>query len=225
MPATAKPCPTPATRPEPYLDCGSPERTVALIRSMLNSRKPPTALFAANNLTMRYILHALSAAGINIPRQIAVVGFDDFEMADVLQPSLTVVRQPVYQLGEVAANLLFQRISGSEAPKAGHRVTLPVELIVRCSCGCQPRTIKGAKELRPASVLSGPGGSGHNAVSRMTAHPAPAQAWFRSGSNQLNRKIGELCHFLRHIRVFAGREKRARNCFFSVGCPPGNHTH
>lgn len=140
--------------PEPYVDCGSPERTVALIRSMLNSRKPPTALFAANNLTMRYILHALSAAGINIPRQIAVVGFDDFEMADVLQPSLTVVRQPVYQLGEVAANLLFQRISGSEAPKAGHRVTLPVELIVRCSCGCQPKTIKGAKELRPVSALS-----------------------------------------------------------------------
>ncbi|MGC2298300.1 MAG: substrate-binding domain-containing protein [Acidobacteriaceae bacterium] len=74
-------------RPEPYVDCGSAERTVAVVRSMLNSRKPPTALFAANNLTMRYLLHALSAAAVNIPRQIAVAGFDDFEMADVLQPS------------------------------------------------------------------------------------------------------------------------------------------
>jgi LacI family transcriptional regulator len=136
--------------PDPYIDCGSPERTVALIRSMMNGRKPPTALFAANNLCMRYALRALSAAGIQIPRQIAVAGFDDFEMADVLQPSLTVIRQPIYQLGEVAANLLFQRISGSEASKAGHRLFLPVELVVRCSCGCQPRVPRAAKEERPA---------------------------------------------------------------------------
>lgn len=140
--------------PEPYVDCGSPERTVALIRSMLNSRKPPTALFAANNLTMRYVLHALSAAGVNIPRQIAVVGFDDFEMADVFQPPLTVVRQPAYQLGEVAANLLFQRISGTEAPKAGHRIILPVELVVRCSCGCQPRTLRSAKDEDTAASIT-----------------------------------------------------------------------
>jgi LacI family transcriptional regulator len=139
---------------EPYVDCGSPERTVALIRSMLNGRKPPTALFAANNLTMRYVLHALNAAGIHIPRQIAVAGFDDFEMADVFQPPLTVVRQPTYQLGEVAANLLFQRISGSDAPQVGHRVILPVELIVRCSCGCQPRTPKSAKEQHPTVALA-----------------------------------------------------------------------
>jgi LacI family transcriptional regulator len=139
--------------PEPYVDCGSAERTVAVVRSMLNSRKPPTALFAANNLTMRYLLHALSAAAVNIPRQIAVAGFDDFEMADVLQPSLTVIRQPVYQLGEVAANLLFQRLSGHEVPKAGHRVMLPLELVVRSSCGCQPRTIKSAKEQNPPAPL------------------------------------------------------------------------
>ena len=82
--------------PEPYIDCGSPERTAALIRSMLNSREPPTALFAGNNLCMRYALHALSALGIHIPQQVAVAGFDDFEMADVLQPALTVVRQPIY---------------------------------------------------------------------------------------------------------------------------------
>ena len=117
---------------------------------MLNSPEPPTALFAGNNLCMRYALHALSASGIHIPQQIAMAGFDDFEMADVLQPALTVVRQPIYQLGEVAANLLFQRILGSEGPKPGHRVILPVELVVRCSCGCEPRTNKSAKEEQPA---------------------------------------------------------------------------
>jgi LacI family transcriptional regulator len=139
--------------PEPYVDCESQERTVALIRSMLNGRKPPTALFAANNLTMRYLLHALNAAGVHIPRQIAVAGFDDLELADVFQPALTVVRQPIYEMGEVAANLLFQRISGSAAPKVGHRVILPVELIVRCSCGCRPQTAK-SKELHPIAMTS-----------------------------------------------------------------------
>jgi LacI family transcriptional regulator len=144
--------------PQPYIECGSPEETAALLRSMLNSPEPPTALFAGNNLCMRYALHALSASGIHIPRQIAMAGFDDFEMADVLQPALTVVRQPIYQLGEVAANLLFQRILGSEGPKPGHRVILPVELVVRCSCGCEPRTHKSAKEEQPApGITSGQG--------------------------------------------------------------------
>jgi LacI family transcriptional regulator len=139
--------------PEPYIDCDSAERTVALIRAMLSSRNPPTGLFAANNLCMRYALHALRAAGVQIPQQIAVVGFDDFEMADVLQPSLTVVRQPIYQLGEMAANLLFQRISGTESAKAGHRLILPVELVVRCSCGCHPRTARSVKEEQPAATV------------------------------------------------------------------------
>lgn len=139
---------------QPYLDCESAERTEALILSMLNSRKPPTALFAANNLTMRYALHALSLAGIQIPRQVAIAGFDDFEMADVLQPSLTVVQQPVYQLGEVAANLLFQRISGSEEPKAGHRIVLPLKLIVRSSCGCPSRAERSFRNLNSPLAVS-----------------------------------------------------------------------
>lgn len=122
--------------PGPYLDSVSQEKTVALVRSMLNSRNPPTAFFASNNLTMRFLLHALNAVRVEIPRRVAVAGFDDFEMADVYQPPITVMRQPVYQIGEVAANLLFQRISGSEMTEAGHRVVLPLELIVRCSCGC-----------------------------------------------------------------------------------------
>lgn len=140
--------------PAPYTGCDSPEQTVAVVRSMLDSRRPPTALFVANNLTMRYVLHALNAAGVSIPRQIGLAGFDDFELADVLQPSLTVIRQPVYQIGEVAANLLFERIAGGDFIKGGHRVLLPLELVVRRSCGCQPRPVKGAKE-HPAAAQDG----------------------------------------------------------------------
>jgi LacI family transcriptional regulator len=114
---------------ESYIECGSPENTVTAVHSLLTESKPPTALFAANNLTMRYLLHALNVLRIDVPGQIALAGFDDFDIADVLQPALTVVRQPVYQVGEMAANLLFQRISRGEYPEKGHRVVLPTELV------------------------------------------------------------------------------------------------
>ncbi len=126
--------------PEPYIDCESSEKTIELMRSLLGSTKPPTAVFAANNLTMRYVLHAFNVLGIEVPRPIALAGFDDFELADVLHPALTVLRQPVYQMGEVAADLLFQRIRGEGGTAEGHRVLLPVELVVRRSCGCHVRS-------------------------------------------------------------------------------------
>ena len=125
--------------PDTYVECTSEEETVTTVHSLLTGSKPPTALFAANNLTMRYLLHAASVLRIDIPGQIALVGFDDFDIADVLQPALTVVRQPVYKVGEMAANLLFQRISRGEYPSKGHRVVLPVELVIRRSCGCHPQ--------------------------------------------------------------------------------------
>lgn len=121
---------------ESYIECTSEEETVTAVHSLLTGSHPPTALFAANNLTMRYLLHALNVLKVDVPAQIALAGFDDFDIADVLQPALTVVRQPVYQVGEMAANLLFQRISRGEFPTKGHRVVLPVELVIRRSCGC-----------------------------------------------------------------------------------------
>jgi LacI family transcriptional regulator len=124
--------------PETYIECKSGEDTVTAVHSLLTGSAPPTALFAGNNLTMRYLLHALNVLRLDVPDQIALAGFDDFDIADVLQPALTVVRQPVYQVGEMAANLLFQRISRGEFPAKGHRVVLSTELVIRRSCGCHP---------------------------------------------------------------------------------------
>jgi LacI family transcriptional regulator len=121
-----------------YIECASREETVSTLHSMLTGANPPTALFAGNNLTMRYLLHALNTLRIDVPIHIALAGFDDFDIADVLQPALTVVRQPVYQVGEMAANLLFQRISSGEYPGKGNRIVLPTELVIRRSCGCLP---------------------------------------------------------------------------------------
>lgn len=123
---------------EPYVECRSPEEAVKELGAVLRSQQPPTAIFAGNNLTMRYLLHALTTLHVQVPAQVALAGFDDFDVADVLQPTLTVVRQPVYRIGEVAANLLFERILRREFPSTGRRVVLPLELVVRCSCGCTP---------------------------------------------------------------------------------------
>lgn len=119
-----------------FIECPSQDETVTLVHSLLTESDPPTALFAGNNLTTRYVLHALNVLHVDVPGQIALAGFDDFDIADVLQPALTVVRQPVYRVGEMAANLLFQRISRGEFPSRGHRMVLPTELVIRRSCGC-----------------------------------------------------------------------------------------
>jgi LacI family transcriptional regulator len=126
---------------EPYttFDCSSEEATAELVASQLQSKNPPTAFFTANNLTTRYVLRALLESGIHVPEQVALIGFDDFELAEILHPTLTVVRQPASELGHVAANLLFDRIKRGEFPEEGNRIVLPVELVIRRSCGCKTR--------------------------------------------------------------------------------------
>lgn len=136
--------------PETYIDCTSPENTVTTVHSLLTEPDPPTALFAGNNLTMRYMLHALNVLRIDVPGKIALAGFDDFDIADVLQPALTVVRQPVYQIGEMGANLLFERISRGQFPTKGNRVVLPLELVIRRSCGCHMPVVDAGKTKQPA---------------------------------------------------------------------------
>jgi LacI family transcriptional regulator len=79
----------------------------------------------------------LQALGIYPPDGMALVGFDDFETADLLRPGITVVRQPNELLGRTAADVLFKRLSESRKSKAGKRTVLPVELIVRGSCGAR----------------------------------------------------------------------------------------
>lgn len=111
------------------------EDALVKVRELLSSKNRPTALFCANNLTTRHVLHSLQVFGIYPPNGIALVGFDDFETADLLRPGITVVRQPNELLGRTAADVLFQRLDDFRKPKAGKRTVLPVELIVRGSCG------------------------------------------------------------------------------------------
>ena len=94
----------------------------------------PAALVCANDELAVATMKALQHAGIRIPDDIAVVGWDDVMTARYVSPSLTTVRQPLYELGRAAATRLHERIA--VAPTAPEPLILPTELVLRTSCGC-----------------------------------------------------------------------------------------
>ncbi len=108
---------------------------LATLRELLSRGKAPSALFCGNNLTTRNALHALSELHIGVPESVALMGFDDFETADLLKPAVTVVRQPTTDMGRIGADLLFSRLRAEGRQIPCKRIVLPVELIVRESCG------------------------------------------------------------------------------------------
>jgi LacI family transcriptional regulator len=103
----------------------------AATRQLLRQRRPPDGLLFANNLMTVGGLRAIAEAGLAIPADIAVVGFDDAIWATALRPPLTVVAQPTYEIGQTAAKLLLRRVDGENFPP--RRVVLQAELIERAS--------------------------------------------------------------------------------------------
>lgn len=91
------------------------------------------AVFASNDSMALGALRALDEAGLRVPDQMAIVGFDDMPFAATTKPPLTTVRQPIAEIGEAAARMLVELVEGEAA---GHRqMILPTHLIVRESCG------------------------------------------------------------------------------------------
>ena len=104
---------------------------------LLEARRPPSAIFTANNMMSVGTLLALRDLGLRIPQDVALVGFDDFEWTTLIEPPLTAVRQPVYQIGHHAGERLLARLQGDVSPP--RRIRLPTEFVVRGSCGELPR--------------------------------------------------------------------------------------
>lgn len=102
-----------------------------LANELLDLRRAPTALFVLNNLMTVGALAALHQRGLRVPQDVAVVGFDDLPWAEALDPPPTVVRQPAYEVGVQAMELLLKRISEPGRPAA--TVRLVPELVVRKS--------------------------------------------------------------------------------------------
>lgn len=116
------------------------------IESMLASANPPDALFTLKNSTTIYSFEALQKHNVAVPQRVALLGFDDFELASTLRPSISVVQQPVEEIGRVTAELLFEQLlgkgstSGSTAAKRTKQIMLETHLIQRASCGCVSAT-------------------------------------------------------------------------------------
>jgi LacI family transcriptional regulator len=111
----------------------------------LHSLESPLAIFSLNNVTTAHVLRALQQEGIRVPEEVAIIGFDDFELAPLLAVPLTAVRQPASELGRSATRILLDwiRSGGQGRRPAGAKLTLPTELVIRRSCGCRPPQSSG----------------------------------------------------------------------------------
>jgi LacI family transcriptional regulator len=106
-----------------------------VVHALMRLASPPTAIFAGQNAITIGAVHALRALGLQ--ERVALVGFDDFPLADLVLPPVTVVRQDVPALGQRVARLLFARLDGDS--DLAERHVLPAELVPR-----------GSGEIRPA---------------------------------------------------------------------------
>ncbi len=97
---------------------------------LLGLKQRPTAVFARNDFTAMGALNAIKRAGLRIPDDIALMGYDDIPLASHTSPALTTVRQPTREQGRCAAEFLLRRVEGDrEQPRA--EKTFQCELIVR----------------------------------------------------------------------------------------------
>ncbi|HKU26311.1 MAG TPA: LacI family DNA-binding transcriptional regulator [Candidatus Sulfotelmatobacter sp.] len=112
------------------------------IRRLLSSANPPDAMLTLKNSTTIGAFEVLQSLGVAIPGSVALLGYDDFELAQTVRPSISVVRQPIEEIGRMAAEILFQELlrSGSRGRAVdrgvAREVQLETRLVCRNSCGC-----------------------------------------------------------------------------------------
>jgi LacI family transcriptional regulator len=119
------------------------------VRRLLAGGARPRAIVCGNDEMALGALTALRAARLRVPSEVAVTGFDDIAAARHVRPALTTVRQPMRALGERSVGLLLDRITEEPAQRGLARepeskiAVLPVEPVIRRSCGCRDRGTAG----------------------------------------------------------------------------------
>lgn len=115
----------------------SGELTVAeTVRTICQHGSLPQAFVCATDQDALVVMDVLAACGVNVPKQVAVTGFDGIAAGRVIRPSLTTVRQPMERMGRTMVELLLDRLDHPEKPPAD--LKLPVRVVLRESCGCRP---------------------------------------------------------------------------------------
>jgi len=117
-------------------DDATPQLGYPFAKKLLARKRPFTALFAYNDISAIGSIRAFQEAGLQVPKDVSVVGFDDIRIAVHNNPRLTTVRQPLEKMGEIAARTLLKRLEdhGSWVPQ----ITIEPELVVRDSTGPAP---------------------------------------------------------------------------------------
>jgi LacI family transcriptional regulator len=100
------------------------------MQSLMLMADPPDAVFCANDLTAIGAVDAARELGVGIPDQVAIVGFDDVDAATIVSPQLTTVRNPAYEAGRAAGELLLSRMLGQYDGER-RTVVLPCPLVRR----------------------------------------------------------------------------------------------
>ena len=123
------------------------DRAREAMHALLDLADPPTAMVSGNNFMTIGLLRAIDERGLTVPEDIALVGFDDFEWADLFAPRLTVIRQPTAELGARAVEMLLSRLEDERRPPRVER--LEAMFVHRNSCGCtgrSPELLVGAQQ-------------------------------------------------------------------------------
>jgi LacI family transcriptional regulator len=122
-------------------DMTSPELGYPVVRQLLATRQPFTALVAFNDISAIGAIRSLQDCDLRVPADVSVIGFDDIKAAAYTLPSLTTIRQPLAEIGRIATQSLLNRIHGTMMPPA--EIVVEPELIVRESTGPVRITTQG----------------------------------------------------------------------------------
>ena len=116
------------------------------VESYLAAAQPPDAIFTLKNSITIFAFETLQKLKVSVPKSIALLGFDDFELASTLRPSISVIQQPIEDMGRIATEILFEQLLPTKkgkhqlARKKQDLVKLETKLVLRNSCGCNPAT-------------------------------------------------------------------------------------
>ncbi|HEY8371576.1 MAG TPA: LacI family DNA-binding transcriptional regulator [Pseudonocardiaceae bacterium] len=114
--------------------CSAVKPAEEALRRLLALPDPPTAVIAGNNNMMVGVFRATRELGLRVGRDLALVGYDEVEWADLVDPPLTTMAQPIAEIGRTAVHMVLSRISDPDQP--ARTVRLPTRLVHRHSCGC-----------------------------------------------------------------------------------------
>ncbi|MBK5246805.1 MAG: LacI family DNA-binding transcriptional regulator [Peptostreptococcaceae bacterium] len=109
-------------------------------RKFMNLPNPPNAIFATSDLLAFGVMDAMKDGNISVPEQVAVIGFGNIRMSNLVEPKLTTVEKPLHKMGVVGARLLFDLIEGKNKPiEEVKNIQLQSKLKIRKSCGHKER--------------------------------------------------------------------------------------